>query len=327
MPLMHSRRTGPACACVATIIAIAAVATQAEAAPWAPKKKAARDMINAAADAADAGDFLRSAALSLDSLAIDPSIIAVWNAGQAFIAAGEWTRAIELYDRALADRDLPKKRRPDIEARRALARAFLDASTAADAQRWDEARAAYLAILDRDDLLPQDKQNAGTAIDQLAQRRAAAEAAARPAPPTSPTAPTSPTSTPTTAAPTTVGAPAPTPIDVRTPARPSRWSDTSALAILGTGAIGVGVGGWLLVRAQDLDDQADAPSTAEPDRAPLRDRASTSRTGATIALAAGGALVIVGAIKLAIPPDVPRPTVATLQPTAGGALVVVGGRF
>jgi tetratricopeptide (TPR) repeat protein len=299
--------------------------TTAHAAPWAPKKKAARDLINAAADAADAGDFARSAALSLDSLKIEPSSIAVWYAGEAFAAAGEWLRAIEQYDRALADPQLPKKRRPDIEARRDLARAFLNASAAADAQRWDEARAAYLEILDRNDLVPQDKQNVGTAIDQLAKRRAAAEAAtAAAAPPAKPEGSTAHGNSPRTTPATPAAKPAP--INVRTPARPSRWSDTSALVILGTGAIGVGAGVWLRSHAQDLDDQGDAPETPEP-RAPFHDRADRFRTGATVALAAGGALVLVGAIKLAIPQDAPRPTVATLQPTAGGALVVVGGRF
>lgn len=314
----------PVVARAALFVALVAAAQTAHAAPWAPKKKAARDRINAAADAADAGDFARSAALSLDSLTVEPSIIARWNAGEAFAADGEWPRALEQYDRALADRDLPRKRRPAIEARRSLARAFVDAGATVDAQRWDEARAAYLAILDRDDLLPNDRQHAGTALEQLAQRRAAAEAtAAKPARPDGSTAPSSSPIT-TTAPPTP--APGPAPIDVRTPARPSRWSDTSALAILGTGAIGVGAGFWLRSHAQDLDDQADAPETPEP-RAPLHDRADRYRTGATIALAAGGALVVVGVIKLAIPPDAPRPTVATLQPTAGGALVVVGGRF
>ena len=311
-------------AATAVLGALAWASTTARAAPWAPKKKAARDLINAAADAADAGDFARSAALSLDSLKIEPSSIAVWYAGEAFAAAGEWVRAIEQYDRALADPHLPKKRRPDIEARRDLARAFLAASAAADEQRWDEARAGYLAILDRDDLVPQDKQNAGTAIDQLAKRRAAAEAAtaaaAKPAKPEGSTARNSPSTTPATPA------PKPAPIDVRTPERPSRWSDTSALVILGTGAIGVGAGVWLRSHAQDLDEQGDAPETPEP-RAPFHDRADRFRTGATVALAAGGALVLVGAIKLAIPQDAPRPTVATLQPTAGGALVVVGGGF
>jgi tetratricopeptide (TPR) repeat protein len=324
---LHSLRPMPRLLAATTVLgALAWASTTARAAPWAPKKKAARDLINAAADAADAGDFARSAALSLDSLKVEPSIIAAWNAGEAFTAAGEWLRAIEQYDRALADPHLPKKRRPDIEARRDLARAFLDASTAADAQRWDEARAAYLEILDRDDLVPQDKQNVGTAIDQLAKRRAAAEAAtaAAAAPRAKPEGYTAHGNSPRTTPATPAAKPAP--IDVRTPARASRWSDTSALVILGTGAIGVGAGVWLRSHAQDLDDQADAPETPEP-RAPLHDRADRFRTGATVALATGGALVLVGVVKLTIPPDAPRPTVATLQPTAGGALVVVGGRF
>jgi len=305
------------------VVVVVVAAQTAHAAPWEPKKKPARALLGQAADAAEAGDYARSAALSLQSLDLEPSIFAVWNAGQAFMDAGEWSRALEQYDRALADGDLPRKKRPRVEARRSLARAFVDAGAAADAARWDDARAAYLAILDRDDLSPLDRQHTGTAIEQLAQRRAAAEAAAKPAPPPPP--PTT-TATNSTAGPSPSSTPAPTPIDVRTPARPSRWSDTSALVILGTGAIGVGVGAWLTIHAQDLDHQADAPGTPEP-RSALHDRADRYRTGATIALAAGGALVIVGAIKLAIPADAPRPTVATLQPTTNGALVVVGERF
>lgn len=302
----------------AATIAVCLMAPTSHAAPWEPKKKAARTILNAAADAAEAGDFARSAALSLQSLDLEPSIFAVWNAGQAFMDAGEWSRALEQYDRALADADIPRKQRPRIEARRSLARAFVDAGADADAARWDNARAAYLAILDRDDLSSLDRQHAGTALEELAQRRTTAEDAAKPSPPPTPSS-TAGASSPSTP-------PAPTPIDVRTPARPSRWSDTSALAILGTGAIGVGVGAWLTVHAQDLDDQADAPETPEP-RTALHDRADRYRTGATIAFAAGGALVVVGAIKLAISPDAPRPTLATLRPTTGGALVVLGGRF
>lgn len=299
------------------------LASSAHAAPWEPKKKAARAMLDAAADAAEAGDFARSAALSLQSLTVEPSIFALWNAGQAFMDAGEWASAIEQYDRALADPHLPRKQRPRINARRSLARAFLDGAAVADAERWDDARAAYLAILDRDDLYPLDRQHAGTALEQLAQRRAAAEAAAAAA--TTPAPPTErPTAPPISTAP---APPTPEPIDTRPPPRrPSRWRDTPALAMLGTGTIGVGVGGWLVMHAEDLDDQADAPGTPEP-RSALHDRADRFRTAGTIALAAGGALVVVGAIRLAIAPDAPRSTVATLQPTSGGALVVLGGRF
>lgn len=305
----------------ALAVLVVGLAPSAFAAPWEPKKKVARDMLNAAADAAEAGDFARSAALSLQSLTVEPSLFARWNAGQAFMEAGEWMRALEQYELALADADLPRKQRPRLEARRSLARAFVDAGSAATAERWDEARAAYLAILDRDDLSAPDRKHAGTALEQLAQRRAAAEAAAKAAheppanestaAPNSPTMPASPT----------------TPVDVTTPPRPSRWSDTSALALLGTGAIGVALGGWFVMRAEDLDAQAAAPETPEPDRNGLYDRADRSRTGAAITFAAGGALVLVGAIKLAIPPDAPQPSHATLRPIAGGALVVVGGRF
>lgn len=305
------------------VLLVLVAAQTAHAAPWKPKKQAARDMLNAAADTAEAGDFERAATLALQSLTVEPSIFAYWSAGQALMAGGAWARAIEQYDRALADIALPRKERTRIEARRSLARAFLDAATATEARRWDEARAVYLSILDRDNILPADRTNAGAALEQLAERRAAAEA--KPAGAESATEmPAAPISSPLpTSSPPPTNSPA-TPTDVRAP---SRWSDTSALALLGTGAIGVGAGFWLRSHAQDLDDHANAQTTAEPDRAPLRDRAGRYRTGATVAFAAGGALVVVGLIKLAIPPDAPRPTLATLQPTTGGALVVVGGRF
>lgn len=315
------------------MLLVLVAAQAAHAAPWKPKKQAARDMLNAAADTAEAGDFERAATLALQSLTVEPSIFAYWSAGQALMAGGAWARAIEQYDRALADASTPRKERKRIEDRRQLARAFLDAATATEARRWDEARAAYLSILDRDNILPADRTNAGAALEQLAQRRAAVEAkpaAAKPAATESttakPAAPTNSPATPTSSSPPTNSSAT---TDVRAPyvRAPSRWSDTSALALLGTGAIGVGAGFWLRSHAQDLDDQANAQTTAEPDRAPLRDRADRYRTGATVAFAAGGALVVVGLIKLAIPPDAPRPTLATLQPTTGGALVVVGGRF
>lgn len=311
---------------VAAALAVGVAIAPAHAAPWKPRKKAARDMLNAAADADQAGNFDRAAALALQSLTVEPSIFAYWSAGQAFMDAGDFARALEQYDQALDDADLPRKERPRIEARRALARAFLDGTAAADAQRWDDARAVYVTILDRHDLYTMDRQHAGAALEQLALRRAAAEAAAKPPPPPAgdSTARTT-TARATTPAPTS-STPPPAPIDVRTPARQSRWSDTSALAILGTGAIGVGAGFWLRSHAQDLDDQGDAPDTPEP-RGQYHDRANRFRTGATVALAAGGAFVVVGLIKLAIPPDAPRPTLATLHPTTGGAVVVLGGRF
>lgn len=283
-------------------------------------------MLNSGADAADRGAFEEAAALSLRSLEIAPSIVAHWNAGQAYAGGGDWPHALEQYDQALADPHLPKKERPRIEARRQLARSFVDAATATQAGRWDDARAAHLAILNSsaDDVSEQDRAHATAALDQLAAARAADQAAQRererlasPPPPATPPGP-EPSST---AAP--APAAAPPHVDI---ARPSRFADTAALVMLGAGVVGVGVGAGFTWHARDLSDQADA----EGDQGRARDLAASadrSRTTAAIAFAAGGAIVVAGLVKFVIAPDAPRAPSVAVTPAAGGAIVTVGGRF
>lgn len=309
-----------------TIAATLASAATAHATPWKSKDRHAATLLGQAVDAAEAGDFTRAAALSLQSFEASPSLLALWNAGQAHMAIGAYARALDLYDRALADADLPRDRRPQLEDRRSLARAFLDAEAATAAGRWDDARAAYLAILDREGLLAPDRQHAGEAMAKLAEQRAAAERAAadaaRPPPPqpdpaTSSTAPP-PEPTPTTAPPQRVDL-----------VRGSRWDDSAALVIAGAGVVALGAGVGLYIHAGQLEDRAADPATPQTDRGDLRDRADTEHTAAPILMGLGAAVAIAGVVKFAIPPDAQPAVLAstTIAPTSGGAVVVFGGRF
>ncbi len=300
-------------------------AAPAYAAPWKPKDKHAKALLGEAVDAAEAGDFTHAAALSLRSFQVAPSLLALWNAGQASMAIGDHARALALYDQALADADLPRDRRPQLEERRGLARAFLDAAAAAAAAQWDDAHAAYLAILDRDSLLPPDKQHAGEALAQLAAQRAAAERAAadaaKPPPPAEP------------ALSSTAPPAAPAPVPVEPPrverARGSRWDDSAALVIAGVGVIAVGVGVGLYLHAGQLEDRGNAATTPDGERVDLLDRADSERTAAPIVLGLGAAIVVAGVVKFALPPDAPAALAATAIAPArsGGAVLVIGGRF
>lgn len=305
------------------VVGTTIAASAAHAAPWEPKSKAARQLIRDGADAFDAGEYTRAASLFLQSWDVETAHLARWNAAQSYAAAGDWRRALYLFEKLLADNTIPHDERPTIEARRELAAAFLAAQDLARAQRWDEARAAYLAILEIDGIDARDRQHASKAIDTLA--RAAADATKpTPAETTTPPPVTTPPASSSTAPPP--DAPAHS-RDVPPPPQPSRLSDTTALVALGVGAAALGIGAGLSWHAGDLDDQADNPLTAEPDRPGLRDQAASERTGSVIAFAAGGALVVAGAIKLAIPPSAPRPDLATVTPIGGGAMLVLGGRF
>lgn len=292
---------------------VAALATASQAAPWAPRSKVARDALNAAADAADRGDFTAAATLSLESLDHEPTIAAHWNAGQAYAAAGDWPRALAQYQAALADKDIPAKQRARVEPRHRLAQAFVDADAARAAARWDDARTAYLAILAGDGLDVRDREHASVALERVARERAAADAAPQPLD-------FVPSHRPTPAV-----TPPPPPEPPRPAATASRWNDTAALVLTGVGFVGLAAGGGMLWHAGALDDQA----ATEPDQAAqvdLRDRSDTWQLAGTITLAAGGAVLVGGLIKLAIAPDAPRAPLA-IAPTADGAVLVFGGGF
>lgn len=296
----------------------------AQAAPWKTKNKQAAALLGQGVDAAEAGNFDQAAALSLRSFEVAPSLLALWNAAQARMVIGEYAGALDLYDRALADVDLPRDRRSQLEDRRSLARAFLDAEAATAAGRWDDARVAYLGILDRDGLLAPDRQHAGEAMATLAEQRAAAERAAAEAakPPPAPQ--------PDPGASSTAPGPTPTPIDTAPRiVRGSRWDDSAALVIAGVGVVAIGAGVGLYIHAGNLEDRANATTTPDGDRADLRDRADTEHTAAPILLGMGTAVAIAGVVKFAIPPNAAPAVLSstTLAPTRGGAVVVFGGRF
>ena len=325
----------PRLSAVAALVAACFATSTSHAAPWAPASKKARQLLNAGSASAERGDFNEGARLALASFALEPSTGAHWIAGQAYAWAGDWRHALERFDLALADPDLPRDKRKKIEPRRQLARAFVDADDLRTAGRWSDARAAYTAILASETPDDTDRARASEALALVEREQATADERARAAATEEAQTTAAAAEARERAAPPVNGGPvravdaaqetsstAPPP-----PAeQPSRWHDTTAIVLAGVGAVGVGVGIWLYARGQDLDAQA----RREPDegaRISLTDRAANARTGAAIAAAAGGALLVAGAVKWAIPADAPRPTLATVAPTSGGAVVVVGGWF
>lgn len=304
------------------VIILATSAGLATAAPWEPKGKAARARLGEGADAFDAADYPRAAALFLQAWSDEPANVARLNAGQAFAAAGDWRHAIEQFDQLLADKDLPRWRRAHITRRRRLAHSFTEAEVAIAASRLDEARTIYLAILAEPQIDPLDREHATKALDRIAELRAAAVVAPRPPDPEREPLPVTP-SQPTSSASTSALPPPPPP-----PVPPSRLTDTAALVVLGGGAVVAAFGAGFLWHTGELDDDSRAPGLDERSRAALADRAGTWRTIGAVSLAAGGATLIVGAIKLAIPQSAPTPRSAmALYPMRGGAAVVIGGRF
>jgi len=308
------------------LIAVAlVVALPAQGAPWEPKAKPARELMKQGRAAFADGRYADAAALFLQSADTESTNNARWNAGQAMAAAGDWRGALDLFDTLAKDKTVPKERRNAVQERRRVAAVFVAADYAAEAHRWDDAAAVLQKLIDDPALGDRDRASATAALGAVAPKRAAVEAeaarardeaAARDA--ASTREPSSPlvTNQPTEQRP-------------REPSRvavPSRMSDTVALGLLGAGIVGVGIGAGLVWNASQLDDDASAEGD-QSRRLELSDRADGRRTAGKIALGLGGALVIGGAIKLAIPPDAPRATVATIRRVNGGAMVVLGGSF
>lgn len=102
------------------------------------------------------------------------------------------------------------------------------------------------------------------------------------------------------------------------------WEDWFAWGLLGTGVVGMGVGGGFLLSASDLDGQANHTSN-QLDANALHDRAGTrSLLGAAIGIG-GAALTITGAFKLAIYPHADQNTSVGLGVSTNGLFVF--GRF
>jgi hypothetical protein len=308
----------------ALIVATMSVA-RSNAAPWKPKAARAVDLIRAGQDAYDAGEYVRAAGLFLQSWDVETAHLARWNAGQSFAAAGDWRRALYLFERLLDDQTLPAKERPNVEARRQVATAFLAAQDAARGGELDEARAAYLEILADKDLNSRDRKHASDALDALAQTRAAPAPMPASEPSSAPSAPVTAAATvmPPVSAPVS---PSPLLVPRDSLAATSRWSDTTAWVLLGGGVAVGALGVSLAWHAGSLENEAKAGETPEPDRPGLLDRAAGERSASRVAYVAGAALLVGGAIKLAVPPSSPQ-VMASVVPAREGGLVVLSGRF
>jgi len=294
----------------AAFIALILQSTVAAAAPWEPKGADARRLLDEGRAAFKAGAYAQAAELFLQADGAEENLNAQWNAAQSHAAAGDWKSAGQLYDQLLADRTLPKERRQEVQGRQLVAARFIAAEYAGDAQKWDDARAQYVALLNDQTIGPRDRTTASMKLEALARARAEAETATRP--------PDQPDLEP--------GPPAPeVPSLVMPPPRaPSRWEDTSALVLTGAGLVALGVGVGFTVNANGLDDDANA-STDQREVANLRDRADTRRTIGYVALGVGAAVTIAGVVKFVLVPSPRIRATATLAPTAGGATVMVGG--
>jgi tetratricopeptide (TPR) repeat protein len=108
--------------------------------------------------------------------------------------------------------------------------------------------------------------------------------------------------------------------------RPSWYSDTWGWVIAASGLVAVGVGGWMLVHASGLRDDADAETYSEERRASLADDADGYVLGGGIVLATGGALLVTGIIKLAAHDGEPRES-RGVNVTAGIGWIGLEGRF
>ena len=297
-----------------SVLVVVLCTSSALAAPWEPKGSDARRLLDEGRAAFKAGDFAEAAALFLRADGAESNLNAQWNAAQSYAAAGDWKAAGQLYDQLLADRTLPKDRRTEVERRQFIAARFVTAEYARDAQKWEDAREQYVALLNDPSIGQRDRVTASIKLEELAKARAAAEAAAarQPEPPPDVEPGPSPPVVP--------------PLVMPPPRAPSRWADTTALVLTGAGLVSLGVGVGLALNARSLDDDA-SRALDQVEVRDLRDRAATRRTLGYVALGVGAAATVAGVVKFVLVPSPRSPTTARLAPVAGGGIVVVGGSF
>lgn len=120
----------------------------------------------------------------------------------------------------------------------------------------------------------------------------------------------------------------PRPPPTTEPAQPERrawWTDPVGGALVGVGAVGLGLGAVFLVQGRTADADKDA-ATTYPEYERLAERAESRGRLGVIGLVAGGALVAGGVVwYLTRKPEGER-TVTTLVLPSGGGLAV-SGRF
>jgi tetratricopeptide (TPR) repeat protein len=122
---------------------------------------------------------------------------------------------------------------------------------------------------------------------------------------------------------------APPPADPGPQTRPSTrvwYRDPVALSLLGTGAVGLGLGSAFLVSAQSLHNDA-GHATTYPDAKSLSDRARSRGTIGLVTIGAGGALAIGGAVWIATHRGGGERAVVTGWVAPGGAGLGLAGGF
>lgn len=279
------------------VAAMSLVLASAQAAPWRPSTPAARKLMDEGKAAYERGDHAAAAALFEHAWKNEQALLAAFNAAQSYRLAGEYKRAIAFYDLILADSTLTTTEREDVQRRRQITEWWMLAETATTAGRNADARDYYRRLLEVRELSPVDRDKTLHAIEALA-RAEHPPAASSPSFP----APQQPTDT-----------------------TKSRWSDIVAVSLVGSGVLGVGVGAAFLVHSTRLDDQA-TREMIQTRKQDLANRSNTAQTIGLVGLAVGGALLVGGAIKLAIPPDRTRPVIV-MAPVRDGALFLVRGAF
>lgn len=105
-----------------------------------------------------------------------------------------------------------------------------------------------------------------------------------------------------------------------------RWhNDIVGWAIVGGGAVALGVGTGLLVNASGLHTEANE-AMSETERVRLHDKAQSRRTLGLVVTGLGGVLAAVGVVKLALVPN-RRDTAVQVSASSSGIAVGLAGRF
>jgi hypothetical protein len=104
------------------------------------------------------------------------------------------------------------------------------------------------------------------------------------------------------------------------------YADGAAWAVTGAGAIGLGVGGWLIVDAKNLDDDGNR-TPKQSESVALHDRASTRRLGGAILGIAGAGALTLGVIMLIRHPSDHEESPTALHVGISPSSIAVFGRF
>jgi tetratricopeptide (TPR) repeat protein len=118
-------------------------------------------------------------------------------------------------------------------------------------------------------------------------------------------------------------APAPAPVTPSQPEGKSRWKDPLGGALVGAGAIGLGVGIYFLTSGSSANSDAKAADN-HADAASLTDKAKSHGRIGVIATVAGGALLAGGIVRYVTRGNERRTTISGWFAPSGGGVVALG---